>query len=135
MCRKVSTLFAPRATDTTAATTYNAYEGNSTGTVVLATFSDANPQATASDYTVAVNWNGAESGTTSDSVQLVNRTATASTWQIVGSATYAEPGSHTISVQVTDVAAGFRGVLPAADLIRLVGDAYEARQPQVAWPG
>jgi threonyl-tRNA synthetase len=39
------------------------------------------------------------------------------------------------AVQVTDVAAGFRGVLPAADLIRLVGDAYEARQPQVAWPG
>ena len=39
------------------------------------------------------------------------------------------------TVQVTDVAAGFRGVLPAADLIRLVGDAYEARQPQVAWPG
>lgn len=39
------------------------------------------------------------------------------------------------TVQVTDVAAGFRGVLPAADLIRLVGDAYEARLPQVAWPG
>jgi threonyl-tRNA synthetase len=39
------------------------------------------------------------------------------------------------AVQVTDVAAGFRGVLPAADLIRLAGDAYEARLPQVAWPG
>jgi threonyl-tRNA synthetase len=39
------------------------------------------------------------------------------------------------TVQVTDVAAGFRGVLPAADLIRLVGDAYEARLPQVTWPG
>jgi threonyl-tRNA synthetase len=39
------------------------------------------------------------------------------------------------TVQVTDVAAGFRGALPAADLIRLVGDAYEARLPQVAWPG
>jgi len=39
------------------------------------------------------------------------------------------------AVQVTDVAAGFRGVLPAADLIRLAGDAYKARLPQVAWPG
>ncbi|HEX6450565.1 MAG TPA: threonine--tRNA ligase [Trebonia sp.] len=39
------------------------------------------------------------------------------------------------AVQVTDVAAGFRGVLPAADLIRLARDAYEARLPQVAWAG
>jgi hypothetical protein len=45
--------------------------------------------------------------------------------------TEAEAGA----VQVTDVAAGFRGVLPAADLIRLAAGAYKARLPQVAWPG
>ena len=39
------------------------------------------------------------------------------------------------AVQVTDVAAGFRGVLPAADLIRLARHAYDARLPRVCWPG
>jgi len=38
------------------------------------------------------------------------------------------------SVQVTDVAAGFRGTLPAADLIRLARDAHQARRPHIAWP-
>jgi threonyl-tRNA synthetase len=38
------------------------------------------------------------------------------------------------TVQVTDVAAGFRGTVPAAGLIRLVGDAHKARRPYVAWP-
>jgi threonyl-tRNA synthetase len=38
------------------------------------------------------------------------------------------------TVQVTDVAAGFRGAVPAADLVRLVQAAYEARQPHVSWP-
>ena len=38
-------------------------------------------------------------------------------------------------VQVTDVAAGFRDSLPAADLIRLVQSAYESRRPGVSWPG
>jgi threonyl-tRNA synthetase len=39
------------------------------------------------------------------------------------------------TVQVTDVAAGFRDSLPAADLIRLVQSAYESRRPGVSWPG
>jgi threonyl-tRNA synthetase len=39
------------------------------------------------------------------------------------------------TAQVTDVAAGFRGTVPAADLIRLVKAAYESRRPHVSWPG
>jgi threonyl-tRNA synthetase len=38
------------------------------------------------------------------------------------------------SVQVTDVAAGFRGVLPAAGLIERVKDAYAGRLRHVGWP-
>jgi threonyl-tRNA synthetase len=37
------------------------------------------------------------------------------------------------TVQVTDVAAGFTGAVGQARLIRLVSDAYEARQPRVGW--
>jgi threonyl-tRNA synthetase len=39
------------------------------------------------------------------------------------------------SVKVTDIAAGYTGVLTAADLVRLVKDAYSARLGQVGWPG
>jgi len=37
------------------------------------------------------------------------------------------------SVQVTDIAGGFRGSVKAADLIRLAREAYENRRPRVAW--
>jgi threonyl-tRNA synthetase len=39
------------------------------------------------------------------------------------------------SVKVTDIAAGYTGMLTAADLVRLVKDAYSARLGQVGWPG
>ena len=36
----------------------------------------------------------------------------------------------------TDVAGGFRGLVPAADLVGRVRDAYVSRLPQVSWePG
>jgi threonyl-tRNA synthetase len=37
------------------------------------------------------------------------------------------------SVQVTDIAAGFKGAVNATDFFRLVRDAYEGRQPHVNW--
>ena len=47
-------------------------------------------------------------GTPTVSVQLVSGTGTVSSWQVVGSATYAEKGSNTVTVSVTDVdGAGF----------------------------
>jgi len=39
------------------------------------------------------------------------------------------------SVKVTDVAAGFTGVVAGADFIRLVKDAYTGRRSQVGWVG
>jgi len=39
------------------------------------------------------------------------------------------------SVQVTDVAAGFKGVLNEAGFLRLVKDAYQRRRASVDWPG
>ena len=89
-------------TDTTPAATLNAVEGNSTGSVVLATFVDSNPAAPSSDFSTSVNWGGTLVGTPSTIVQLVSRSATVSTWQVVGSATYAEEGNYTATVTVND---------------------------------
>ena len=89
--------------DTTPAATYNAVEGNATKSLVLATFSDANPVAPLSDYTPAVNWGGTVVGTPAVSVQLVSRTTTVSNWKVLGSVTYAEKGSYGVSISVQDV--------------------------------
>jgi hypothetical protein len=90
-------------TDTTPVTTLSAVQGTSTGTVVLATFTDANPSASLADFTPGVNWGGPVTGTPTASVQLVGRSATVSTWQVVGSATYATAGKYTVGVTVTDI--------------------------------
>jgi threonyl-tRNA synthetase len=39
------------------------------------------------------------------------------------------------AVQVTDVGLGFRGLVSAADLVKLAGDACRDRSRQVSWPG
>jgi hypothetical protein len=90
-------------TDTTQAHTVAATEGRATGNVVLATFSDSNPSAPPSDYAAAVNWVGKVLGTPVATVQLVSRTATISTWKVIGNATFAEKGAFTVTVRVTDV--------------------------------
>jgi hypothetical protein len=55
-----------------------------------------------SDFTPTVNWGGAVTGTPTVSVQLVSQTASGSTWEVVGNATYAEAGSYTVTVAVND---------------------------------
>ncbi len=89
-------------TDTTPTKTYSVTADRSTGSQVLATFTDGNPLASASDYTPTVNWGGAVIGTASVSVESVPQTPPASTWQVVGSAIYAAQGSYPISVAVHD---------------------------------
>ncbi len=91
-------------TDTTPVQSYSVTLGNSLGSspVTLTTFTDADPHAAASDYTVSVNWGGSATST-SDSVQFVSSTSTSSTWKVVGNATYAAAGTYTVSVTVTDV--------------------------------
>jgi hypothetical protein len=70
---------------------------------VLATFTDANPVAAKKDFTPTVIWGGAVIGKPSVSVKLVSRNATASTWNVVGKAKYAQAGSYTLHVGVSDV--------------------------------
>ena len=82
---------------------FAATEGAPTGTVTLATFTDGNPSATASDFTATVNWGGALDGAPpSFSVVPVSSSPSGSVFNVVGSATYAEEGTYFASVRVTD---------------------------------
>src|SRR5262249_604641 len=89
-------------TDTTPVTNYNAVLNTSTGTQVLATFTDANPSAGAADFTPTVTWGGPMTGTPSVSVQEGSSSARATPWEVLGSATYTAEGTFTVSVSVSD---------------------------------
>ena len=70
---------------------------------MLATFTDGNPLAAATDFAVSVDWDGAVPGSTSDTVQLVSASARSSAWEVVGDAAYPGPGSYPLHITVTDV--------------------------------
>jgi hypothetical protein len=74
----------------------NATEGSTFGGVV-ATLSDANPGAPASDYTATITW-----GDGSTSAGTVSACAGGG-WQVSGSHSYAEEGSYTAVVSIRDV--------------------------------
>jgi hypothetical protein len=90
-------------TDTTTAGTVNATRGTSTGDVVLATFSDANPYATAADFSINVTWVGTGNVTLTVTLVLVSHTAIASNWEVLGSAIFDADGNFTAVVTITDV--------------------------------
>ena len=83
--------------------TYKAVEDKATGSKVLAVFKDGNPKAKLSDFTPTVTWGGTVVGTPTVSVKLVSRSATASTWEVLGSAVYKNTGRYAVSVSVKDV--------------------------------
>jgi hypothetical protein len=84
-------------------TTFLVHAGQSTGSHVLATFVDTNPFATAADFAhLSVNWGGALLRTPRVSLQLVSRSALGSLWKVMGSATYAQAGLFSVTVNVTD---------------------------------
>src|SRR3989442_3057123 len=70
-------------------------EGTSTGTVMVATFTDGNPFATAADFTASINW-----GDLSTSVGII--TLSSGTFTVTATHTYLEEGSKTVAVTITD---------------------------------
>ncbi|MCY2968956.1 MAG: hypothetical protein NT069_35910, partial [Planctomycetota bacterium] len=91
-------------TDTSISQLLDATEGVDTGDVVLATFSDANPLAKVTDFTLSVTWGKLATPTSADaSIQLVSRSATSSNWKVVGHAAYANKGLAGPTVKISDV--------------------------------
>jgi virginiamycin B lyase len=89
----------------------SATEAASTGSVVLATFTDHDPNAAAGDYAVTVDWRDGSSNTLGDGsgtvtlnpLGLVNGVPA---FQVIGSHTYAEEGNYGIDVTITDTDGG-----------------------------
>jgi len=80
-------------------------EGASTGTVVLATFRDADPNGAAGDYIATVNWGDGDSNTSADGSGTVTVQADPINggFQVLGSHTYLEElANQTFSVSVSE---------------------------------
>ena len=90
----------------TAGPNYTLSEGSALNNSTLAVLTDQNPYASASDYTVTVNWGDGTSDvlstTQSDSNLSIVATSTAGVFDIVGSHSYYQMGSDQITVNVSD---------------------------------
>jgi hypothetical protein len=75
----------------------NATEGASTGPVVVATFTDANPGDHTADFTASISWGD---GITSQG--SISYNPEAGTYTVTGDHTYTEEGTYAISVNITD---------------------------------
>jgi hypothetical protein len=87
-----------------------ATEGIGTGTITVATFTDANSAAPASDFTATVTW-----GDGTSSAASVVGTGTRGSFAVLAGHTYAEDGIRSVGVQISDVggASASRGLLIA----------------------
>src|SRR5207247_1244098 len=83
-----------------------------TGTVTVATFSDANPGDHTSDFTVTIHW-----GDSSSSPGTVSFAG--GVYSVTGSHTYADEGSFTVAVDIADIG----GASTSASLSATVADA------------
>jgi hypothetical protein len=97
-------------TDTTPANnTVPATEGQAFNNVVIATFDDANPNATAADFpisTISVSYTNNPTFSTAPTYSVQSAgpaTGGMSHWQVLASGTIAEEGSYTATVNVSDV--------------------------------
>src|SRR5205807_401566 len=76
-----------------------------TGTVTVATFTDANPGDHSADFTATINW-----GDTTSSSGTVTYDAGTGSYTVTGSHTYAEEGSFAVAVNIVDVGGATAGV-------------------------
>ncbi len=99
-------------------------EGNSTGNVLLGTFTDANQAATVADFTtsggsVVVKWGDGSAPQTLTAADLTSSgSPNGVTWSVNAAHTYAEEGTYPYSVAVTDdggSATTFSGTAVIAD--------------------
>src|SRR5207247_2527904 len=103
---------ADAALNTAPGAPISATEGASTGTVTVATFSDANPGDQTSDFTVTIHW-----GDSSSSPGTVSFAG--GVYSVTGSHTYADEGSFTVTVDIADIG----GASTSASLSATVADA------------
>jgi hypothetical protein len=77
----------------------SATEGQAANSVTVATFTDSNPSAPASDFTASINWGDQQTST--GTVTLSN-----GVFSVTSSHTYADEGSYSVTVTIKDDGAG-----------------------------
>ncbi len=92
----------------TAGPAFNAVEGNTSGPVVVATFTDANPGNHTGDFTTAINWGDS---TPLDSSGVITYNAVTKVYTVTGVHTYAEEGSYSVASSASPTLAGSRSTL------------------------
>src|SRR5262249_42920563 len=91
--------------DTTASTSISATEGAATGTQVVARFRDADPGATAADFSATIYWGDGSSDTATAARGGIIQNADGS-FSVLGSHSYAEEGTYHVYAVVTDTDGG-----------------------------
>ena len=119
------------ALSSSAGTTIKGIEGITTGTVVIGTFTDANPLATASDFTALLPAGGWGDGTplapTALTVTEFSATTSSTVFEVTGSHIYADEGQFPITVNVSDAGGASTVIFSTA----LIADAPLAFPPQL----
>jgi hypothetical protein len=92
----------------------SAVEGQDTGTVVLATIDDPNPLAAAADLTASVDWGDSGGSSRPATVVLTGRGSAGTSFEVVGSHTYAEEGTFPITLKVTTAGGAATAFTPAS---------------------
>ena len=85
---------------TAVATSVSGTEGVAISGATVATFTDANPNATASDFTATINWGD---GTSTAGTVVAQTTGG---FAVDGTHTYADEGNYTVGVTINDVGSG-----------------------------
>jgi hypothetical protein len=114
----------------------NAVEGQGISAVLLATFTDADPNAVAADFSASVAWgDGQTSGSAAGNVTIQADPNQAGVFDVLATkpGPYAEEGAYKPAITVTDVG----GATTSATAAFTVGDAplTLAAQPALAAPG
>jgi large repetitive protein len=95
---------------TGAVRSFSAIEGRNTGTIVLGTFTDPNPLATAADVTATLPIDGWGDATPPSvvtlAVQPIGATSAGTLFEVLGAHTYADTGSFTVNINVSTLDSG-----------------------------
>lgn len=91
-------------TDATAPASVSAKEGDNTGTMLIGTFDDSDPNAQESDFTnVTIDWHDGPGGASDvqlATVQLMSRAANRAEFQVLGAHVFAEEGTYSVHAHV-----------------------------------